>query len=99
MYDGEFTHDGDLCTFETLCRHFALPDPALKSIGEIVHDSDCKEEKFARAETAGVQLVLDGIVHAGKDDEDRLGRGVSLFDDLYTQFRRRSARLWHSRMR
>jgi hypothetical protein len=89
MYDGEFTHDGDLCTFETLCRHFGLPDPALKAIGEIVHDIDCKEEKFARAETAGVQLVLDGIVQTSKDDEDRLARGASLFDDLYTQFRKR----------
>jgi len=88
MYDGEFTHDGDSCTFETLCRHFALADPALKAISEIVHDIDCKDDKFARAETPGVQLVLDGIAQACKTDEDRLARGGALFDDLYVQLRK-----------
>lgn len=88
MFEGEFTHDGDLCTFETLCRHFALRDPTLKAIGEIVHDIDCKDEKFARKETPGVQLVLDGIARANKSDEDRLARGAALFDDLYEQLRR-----------
>jgi hypothetical protein len=88
MYDGEFTHDGDLCTFETLCRHFALADPPLRAIGAIVHDIDCKDDKFSRDETPGVQLVLDGIVHASKDDAERLARGATLFDDLYTQFRK-----------
>jgi hypothetical protein len=88
MYDGEFTHEGDLCTFETLCRHYALADPALRVIGEIVHDIDCKDEKFVRPETTGVHLVLDGIVEANPSDPDRLARGAALFDDLYTQFRK-----------
>jgi hypothetical protein len=88
MFDGEFTHIGDLCTFETLCRHFALNDSAVKAIGEIVHDIDCKDDKFARAETPGVQLVLDGIVQTCKTDEERLERGGALFDDLYAQLRK-----------
>jgi hypothetical protein len=88
MFEGDFTHDGDLCTFETLCRHFALRDPALKAIGEIVHDIDCKDDKFAREETPGVQLVLDGITRANKADDDRLARGGTLFDDLYEQLRK-----------
>jgi len=88
MFDGEFTHDGDLCTFETLCRHFALANPALKVIGEIVHDIDCKDDKFGRAETPGVRLVLDGIVQACKTDDERLTRGGALFDDLYSQLRK-----------
>lgn len=88
MFEGEFTHDGDLCTFETLCRHFALRDPALKAIGEIVHDIDCKDDKFAREETPGVQLVLDGIARANQADGDRLARGGALFDDLYEQLRK-----------
>jgi hypothetical protein len=85
MYDGEFTHEGDLCTFETLCRHFALVDAALKAIGEIVHDIDCKDDKFSRVDTPGVQLVLNGIVRASKTDDDRLARGSALLDDLYAQ--------------
>lgn len=88
MFEGEFTHDGDLCTFETLCRHFALRDAALKAIGEIVHDIDCKDDRFAREETPGVQLVLDGITRVSAADEDRLARGAALFDDLYAQLRK-----------
>src|SRR5581483_1020917 len=38
MFDGEFTHAGDRCTFETLLDRFALTDPALRAIAEIVHD-------------------------------------------------------------
>lgn len=85
MFEGEFTHDGDRCTFETLCRHFELRDRALSVIAELVHDIDCKDDKFGRAETAGFRLVIDGIARAHSDDETRLERGAAVLDDLYTQ--------------
>ena len=85
MFEGEFTHDGDLCTFETLCRHFALRDPAIKAISEIVHDIDCKDEKFERAEAAGIELVLRGLVGAEPDDTRRLESGAAIFDGLFAQ--------------
>ena len=85
MFEGEFTHDGDRCTFETLCRHFGLRDRALGIIAELVHDIDCKDDKFGRAETAGFRLVIDGIVRAHATDEARLDRGGAVLDDLYAQ--------------
>lgn len=85
MFEGEFTHDGDRCTFETLCRHFVLRDRALGIIAELVHDIDCKDEKFGREETAGFRLVIDGIVRAHAADETRLERGAAVLDDLYAQ--------------
>jgi hypothetical protein len=85
MFEGEFTHDGDRCTFETLCRHFALRDRALSTIAEMVHDIDCKDEKFGRPETPGFRLVIDGIVRAHDADEVRLERGAAVLDDLYAQ--------------
>jgi len=85
MFEGEFTHDGDRCTFETLCRHFALRDRALSAIAEMVHDIDCKDAKFGREETAGFRLVIDGIVRAHDADETRLERGAAVLDDLYAQ--------------
>jgi hypothetical protein len=85
MFEGEFTHDGDRCTFETLCRHFALRDRALTAIGEMVHDIDCKDDRFGRQETAGFRLVIDGIVRAHAADETRLERGAAVLDDLYAQ--------------
>jgi hypothetical protein len=51
-----------------------------------VHDIDLKDERFARAETDGIERVLAAIAAAHSDDDVRLTRGAQLFDDLYTLF-------------
>ena len=89
MFEGEFTHEGDLCSFEVLVQRFAGQDKALAQIGKIVHDLDLKESKFKKPETAGISALLDGIVAAHKSDEARLDRGSALFDNLYEFFRRK----------
>src|SRR3954471_11498393 len=38
MYQGEFTHEGDKCTFEVLLDRAGLSDVPLRAIGEIIHD-------------------------------------------------------------
>jgi hypothetical protein len=89
MFEGEFTHRGDLCSFEVLVQHFAAQDNALVEIGKIIHDLDLKEAKFKRPETAGISALLEGIAASRKPDEARLDRGAALFDDLYEFFRRK----------
>lgn len=89
MFEGEFTHEGDLCSFEVLVRSFAMRDKALLEIGKIVHDLDLKEDKYKKPEAAGVAALIDGIAAARTSDEDRLERASDLFDDLYEYFRRR----------
>ena len=84
---GDFTHEGDACTFETLVRVVRNADTALRQIAEVVHDIDLKDGKFARPDAAGVQQVVLGIVMDCPNDEDRLKRGFALFDDLYASFR------------
>jgi hypothetical protein len=74
-----------------LIQHFGLNDPALASIAEVVHDIDCKDGKFGRAETEGVAAVIDGIVATEPDDTARLDAGSQLFDRLYASFARKSA--------
>lgn len=91
MFDAEYTHEGESCTFETLVRRFALRDRALAPLGEIVHDVDCKDGKFARPEAPGIALVVDAIRQASADDRVRLERGGALFDDLYARFRQSGA--------
>jgi len=86
MFEGEFTHRGDRCTFEVLLGHANLSDPALRAIGEIVHDIDLKDDKYGRAETAGVKSLIAGIATPGADDEQRLARGAVLLDGLYDSF-------------
>jgi len=83
MFEGEFTHEGDRCTFETLVNRFALDEPALRSLAEVVHDIDVKDGKFGRVEAAGIEQVLAGIAGAYPDDAARLERGWQLFDELY----------------
>src|ERR1700756_1799696 len=55
-----FGHRGEDCTFETLCKEFAIRDPRVKRIGQIVHDADLGDEKFGRSEGAGLEKVLNG---------------------------------------
>ena len=57
MVGGDFTHEGDACTFETLARTIRRPDPALRQIAEIVHDIDIKDGKFGRADAPGIQQI------------------------------------------
>jgi hypothetical protein len=87
MVGGEFTHEGDRCTLETLVRASTVRDPALRPITEIVHDIDLKDGKYGRSETAGLAQVLRGLFAATSDDQVRLDRGFALFDDLYASYR------------
>jgi hypothetical protein len=86
---GEFTHEGDRCSFETLVARIGLRDPALLQVAEIVHDIDLKDAKFGRSEAPGILQLVNGLAMAHGDDLDRLDRGFALFDDLYESFRRR----------
>lgn len=83
-FEGEYTHEGDHCTFETLLQRFGLEqDDALRAIGEMVHDVDVKDGKFAREETPGFERVIAGIVKRNARDDARIERGAELLNDLY----------------
>src|SRR5262249_45521998 len=93
MFDAEFTHDGELCSFEVMLRAFALTAPALHAIAEVVHDIDLKDSKFSREETAGFDHLIAGLTWQHAEDAARLEHGMTLFDALYEYFlRRRSVR-------
>lgn len=89
MFDAEFTHEGDLCTFEVLLEKFNLNDNALRRIAESIHDIDLKESRFGRPETAGIALILTAICTKHKEDPERIDRGTTLLDDLYDFFKKR----------
>ena len=89
MFDAEFTHEGDACTFEVLVSRLRLTNRGLMAIAEIVHDIDLKDAKFQRPEAAGVDRLIAGIAMGHRDDESRLQRGAAVFDDLYAYFSRK----------
>ena len=87
MYEGDYTHEGDRCTFETLLKRFGLDkDGALRAIGEMVHDVDCKDEKFGRQETPGFARMVAGVIKRHAKDAARITRGAELLDTLYESF-------------
>jgi len=90
MFEGEFTHEGDLCTFEALLRHTKIKDAALDAIAEIVHDIDLKDEKYQRAETKGIAAMISGLVALHSSDEQRIEEGSRLLDAAYAALRRSS---------
>ena len=86
MFEAEFTHVGDRCTYEVLLARSGIKDAALTAIGEIVHDIDLKDGKFARAEAGGIAGLIDGLARADISDQERVEQGGRLFGNLYTLF-------------
>jgi hypothetical protein len=89
MFEAEFTHEGDRCTFEVLLGRMGLRDPALQALAEIVHDIDLKDSKFSRQDALGFERLVAGIAMAHKEDEQRLARACAVLDDLYEYFKRK----------
>jgi hypothetical protein len=81
MNEGLFSHHGNLCTFETMIRAFALGDPAMRAIAEIVHEIDLRDGRYVRPEVPGLDAVLRGWM--SRADADRETHGIALFDGLY----------------
>jgi len=88
MFDGEYTHEGDRCTFEVMIQRLQLQDHALGPLSEVVHDIDLKDEKFGRSETDGFNALLTGLVAEHPDDDQRMNEGLRLFDNLYAYYHR-----------
>lgn len=90
MMEGEFTHQKDLCTFETLVQIFAGEDTALQQLAKVIHDIDLKDEAFAMAETPGVKALFDGIVTVESGDIERIEKASVMLDQLLVYFRTRT---------
>jgi hypothetical protein len=82
MFEGDFTHQGDRCTFEVLCTRFALAEPGLRRLAEIVHDLDLKDSRFGRPEVV-LGTLVEGLQKLHGSDDDLLEQGIALFEALY----------------
>lgn len=86
--EGEFSHQGEDCTFETLLKRFGIADKHLRRIGEMVHDADLEDGKFQRAECVGIDRILKGWAKRGMSDDEVLKQGGACFDGLYSFLQR-----------
>jgi hypothetical protein len=80
---GEFTHMGEMCTFEVIAKSFAMDDRNVRKIAEIVHELDIKDDRFHNPEARGIEIILSGIRKSGKSDEEILEKGIAIFEMLY----------------
>ncbi|HMF64789.1 MAG TPA: chromate resistance protein ChrB domain-containing protein [Edaphobacter sp.] len=84
MYQSNgFGHEGENCTFETLCIHFGITDKKTRLIGQAIHDADLDEEKFGRTEGITINQILKGWTKQGIPDDELLHRGMDLIEGLY----------------
>ena len=88
MFEVEFSHHADACTFETFIERFAIRDRAVLRIAELIHDADLEDEKFHRVEGFGVEQIFKGWAKQGLTDQQILAKGFECFDALYAQFKR-----------
>jgi hypothetical protein len=86
MYTGEFSHQGDSCTFEVLANRFRLKNPAIVKVGQIVHDLDMKDTKYDPPEAAAVGRMVEGLRALHGDDATLLEQGIVMFDALARSF-------------
>jgi hypothetical protein len=87
-YNGDFTHEGSSCTFETLTARFDITDPVTRRLGDIVHDLDLKDARFGAPEAVAVGHLIEGLQRLYADDQVLLQRGIDLFEALYQGLQR-----------
>lgn len=88
MFEGEYTHEGDRCSFEVMIKRLSLQDWGLAALSEVIHDIDLKDSKYDRAETEGFNALLTGLAASEPDDDNRMTQGLQLIDNLYAYFQR-----------
>jgi hypothetical protein len=82
------SHHGEDCSFETFLKEYALDDPVLREIAEIVHDADLMDEKYGRPESEGLDAIVRGMQLSLPDDHALIEHTDATFDGLYAYLRR-----------
>jgi hypothetical protein len=84
MFQGVgFGHEGDRCTFETLCLAFDISDHKVLTIEQAIHDADLEDGKFGRPEGHTMNQILRGWAAQNVPDDELLRRGMDLIEGFY----------------
>jgi hypothetical protein len=86
MQEGEFSHQGPWCTFETMRHAFQLDGLALQKLAQIVHEIDLRDGYHVHPETVGIDVLLRGWLLAEMSDHELEEHGIALFEGLYLSF-------------
>ncbi len=79
----ELSHDGPLCSFDTILKKYAIDDPALHEIAVIVRGADTERLDLA-PQAAGLLAISLGLSRNFSDDHEQLAQGMVMYDALYS---------------
>jgi hypothetical protein len=79
----EYSHEGELCTFDYILKKHGLTDPALLQIAGIVRGADTARFDLAQ-QAAGLWAISAGLSYNFKDDHEQLAFGLVIYDALYS---------------
>jgi rhodanese-related sulfurtransferase len=78
----DFTHEGELCSFDAFLKHYRLTDPALQELAKIVRGADTARLDLA-PQAAGLAAISLGLSRNFTDDHEMLKHGMVMYDALY----------------
>lgn len=86
MVGVEFSHQGELITFEVIARGFALFDRAIVKIGHLVRFIDIQEGATLPDDAGLLKNLLDGLVTITSDDHQLMEQALMLFDAIHAGY-------------
>ena len=78
----EWSHRGELCTFDVMLRQWGLETEALSRLAAIVRGADTARFDLA-PQAAGLLAVSLGLSRMHRDDLAQLDAGMAVYDALY----------------
>jgi rhodanese-related sulfurtransferase len=78
----QFTHRGDMCSFDALMADFKLNDPVLTDLAVIVRGADTGQPNLT-PQSAGLLAMSLGLSELYRNDHDMLAHGMVMYDALY----------------
>lgn len=78
----EYSHVGELCSFDAFLGKHNLTDPALQQLAVIVRGADTARLDIT-PQAAGLLALSLGLSHNFGDDHEMLAQGMVIYDALY----------------
>ncbi len=78
----QFSHRGDLCSFDAILADFGLTSEALEQMALVVRAADTNQHALV-PQAAGLLAIAVGLSRMYRDDLQQLEAGLGVFDALY----------------
>lgn len=79
----EYSHEGEMCTFDYILKKHKLKDPVLHQIAEIVRGADTGRLSLA-PQVAGLWAISAGLSYNIEDDYEMIAICSNIYDALYS---------------